>query len=94
MEARMMNDALGNRAAKSSLHLNSLERWIDEITSQEELSDNELIKTIKESFQRSMRANIEHHKFMMNNAKENGDMIKADRHRRMAEVYQSFLHKK
>jgi hypothetical protein len=53
--------------------------------------DRELIKTIREKFERSMQANIDHHKFMMNSTKENGDQGKADRHRLMADVYQALL---
>jgi hypothetical protein len=38
-----------------------------------------------------MQANIEHHEFMMKNAEENGDVIKADRHKLMADAYQALL---
>jgi hypothetical protein len=76
---------------KNSLFLNNLELWIDEIISQDGLADKELIKTIRGRFERSIQANIDHHKFMMNNAKENRDQKTADRQRLMADVYQALL---
>jgi hypothetical protein len=89
MDARM--DAIGNGAMRNSLFLSNLERWIDEIISQDGLADKELIKTIKERFQRSMQANIEHHRFMMTSANGNDDQRRADRHKLMADVYQALL---
>jgi hypothetical protein len=93
MDARMeaSDDAIGNGAMRNSLFLNNLEGWIGEIISQDGLADKELIMTIKERFQRSMQANIEHHKFMMNSANENDDQKTADRHKLMADVYQALL---
>jgi hypothetical protein len=86
------DDAIGNSAMRNSLFMNNLEGWIDEIICQDGLTDKALVKTIKERFQRSMQANIDHHEFMMNN--ENGDVIRADRHKLMVEVYRSFSFKK
>jgi hypothetical protein len=65
MDARMdaTDDAIGNGAMRNSLFLNNLEQWIDDIISQDGLADKELIKTIKDRFQRSMQANIEHHRY-------------------------------
>jgi hypothetical protein len=92
MDARMdaTDDAIGNGAMRNSLFLNNLEGWIDDIISQDGLADRELIKTIKERFQRSMQANIEHHRFMMTSANGN-DQKRADRHKLMADVYQALL---
>jgi hypothetical protein len=80
-----------NSATRNSIFLNNLEQWIDEIISQDGLADRELIRTIKERFERSIRANISHHEFMTNNAKENHDGGRADRHRLMADVYRALL---
>ena len=85
------DDAISNGAIRNSLFLNNLELWIDEIISQDGLADKELIKTIMERFQRSMQANIEHHRFMMNNAKEKADQTTEHRHKLMVEVYKSLL---
>jgi hypothetical protein len=79
---------------RRSIFLNNLELWIDEIISQDGLAERELIKTIKERFQHSMQANIDHHKFMMTNAIENNDQKKADQHKLMADVYQALLSEK
>jgi hypothetical protein len=73
------------------LFLNNLEKWIDEIISQDGLADKELIKTIKERFQRSLQANIEHHRFMMTYSNGDNDKKRADRHKLMADVYQALL---
>lgn len=86
-------DGIAISAMRNSVFLNNLEQWIDEVISQDGLADTELIKTIKERFEHSIQANIEHHRFMMNHAKENNEKKKADRHRLMAEVYQSILKK-
>ena len=93
MDARMgtTDDAIGNGAMRNSLFLNNLEQWIDYIISQDGLADKELIKTIKERFQRSMQANIEHHRFMMTCANGNDDQKRADRHKLMVDVYKALL---
>jgi hypothetical protein len=92
MGGRMATDeAIGNGAMRNSLFLNNLEQWIDDIISQDGLADKELIKTIKDRFQRSMQANIEHHRFMMTSANGNDDQKRVDRHKLMADVYQALL---
>ena len=85
------DDAKGDDAIRNSLFLNNVQRWIDEIISQDGLARNELIKTIKESFQRSMQANIDHHRFMMTSANGNDDQKTADHHKLMADVYQALI---
>jgi hypothetical protein len=85
------DDAIGNGAMRNSLFLNNLEGWIEDVISQNGLADKELIKTIKERFQRSMQANIDYHRFMMNSTNENDDQKTADRHKLMADVYHAFL---
>ena len=84
-------DSIGNSAMRNSLFLNNLEHWIDEIISQDGLADKELIKAIKERYQRSMQANIDHHRFMTTSSNGIGDQKRADRHKLMAEVYQALL---
>ena len=88
---RNTNDAIGNGAVRNSLFLNNLEGWIDEIICQDGRADKELIKTIKDRFQHSMQANIEHHRFMMKSTYGNDDQKKGDRHRLMADTYQALL---
>jgi hypothetical protein len=78
-------------AISNSLFLNNLEHWIDDIISQDGLAEKDLIRTIKEKFERSLQANIQHHQFMMKSATENDDQIRADRHKLIANVYQALL---
>jgi hypothetical protein len=84
-----LDDGIENSAATHSLFVNNLEKWIDGIIMQDGLADKELIKTIKERYQRSIQANIEHHQFMMKNAKENNEPLLEHRHKLMAEIYRS-----
>jgi hypothetical protein len=74
---------------RHSLFVNNLEGWIDGIIMQDGLADKELIKTIKERYQRSIQANIEHHQFMMKNSKESNEPVLEHRHKLMAEIYRS-----
>jgi hypothetical protein len=86
-----LEDSIVNGAMRNSLFLNNLEKWIDEIISKDGLADKELIETIKKRFHGSIQANIDHHRFMMTSARENGDQEKGDRHRLMVEIYQELL---
>jgi hypothetical protein len=83
------DDGIENSAATHSLFVNNLEKWIDGIIMQDGLADKELIKTIKERYQRSIQASIEHHQSMMKNAKEKNEPSLERRHKLMAEIYQS-----
>ena len=76
-----------------SLFLVNLERWIDEIISRDGVADKELIKTVKDNFERAMQANITYYRYMEKNKKENGEQNMAERYRLMAEIYQSLLRK-
>jgi hypothetical protein len=84
-----LDDGIENSAKTHSLFVNNLEKWIDAIIMQDGLADKELIRTIKERFQRSIQANIEHHQFMMKNAKEINEPMLERRHMLMAEIYSS-----
>jgi hypothetical protein len=70
-----------------SLFLNNLELWIDEIISGDGLADKELIEKVRGKFELAMQANITHHRYMA----KNGDGITMDRHRLMAEIYETLL---
>jgi hypothetical protein len=85
------DDATAKAANRSAVFLNNLEGWLDEIVSRDGLADKELIKMIREKFECSLQANIDHHRFMMNCASENGDQVKGNRHKLMAEIYQELL---
>ncbi|MGI0049356.1 MAG: hypothetical protein ACREAW_07430 [Nitrososphaera sp.] len=76
---------------KHSVFLKNLEGWIDEIISQDGLGDKELIRTIKERYERSIQANIDHYNYLAKNAKENDDIGNEERHKLMVRVYQELL---
>ena len=78
-------------STKSSVFLNGLEKWIDEVISRDGASDKQIIQEINKSLARSFRANIEHHSFMAQNASNFGEKSTANRHKLMAEIYQSLL---
>ena len=71
---------------KHSVFLNNLEGWINGIISQDGLGDKELIRTIKERYERSIQANIDHYKYMAKN-----HIGQEERHRLMARVYRELL---
>ncbi len=77
-----------------SFFLRNLEQWIDEKNSQDGLTYKELIKTIKETFERAIEANIEYHRLMAKSATESDYHKKSYRHKLMAKIYQSLLHVK
>jgi hypothetical protein len=83
------DEGIENSATTHSLFVNNLEKWIDAIIMQNGLADKELIKTIKERYQRSIQANIEHHQFMMKNAKAINEPMLEQRHKLIAEIYSS-----
>ncbi len=85
---RPLKDEILESGIKNSIFLNNLEGWIDEAISKNGLAEEELVKLLKSSFQRSIQANIEYHLLMV---KEVAKGIMTDRHRIMAKVYQELL---
>jgi hypothetical protein len=88
---RSQKEEIPDAGTKHSVFLNNLEGWIDEIISQDGLADNELIRTIKERYEHSIQANIDHYNYLAKNAKENDDIGQEERHRLMARVYRELL---
>jgi len=84
---RPLEDEILETGMKNSIFLNNLEGWIDETISRSGLAEEELVKRLKSSFQRSIRANIEYHLLMLSDALG----VMADRHRIMAKVYEGLL---
>lgn len=74
-----------------AVFLNHLEGWIDGIISQDGLTDKELIRMIKERYEHSIQANIDHYNYLAKNAKEDDDIVQEARHRLMVRVYQELL---
>jgi hypothetical protein len=82
------DDDLTLTGMQNSLFLDHLEKWIDDVISQDGLTDIQIIAKVKESFNRSMKANIDYH----NNMAKNTDTdINIKRHTLMAEIYEGLL---
>lgn len=88
---RSQKDEIPDAGIQHSLFLNNLEEWIDEVISRDGLTDKKIIENVRESFERSIQANIDHHSFLAKNTNGNGDSRLANRHKLMAQVYQSLL---
>lgn len=83
-----MDDMKIDVAAEYSMFLNNLEQWINGLIVRDGLTDKQLVAKIKESFDRSIQANIEHHRYMS----ENSDIDKyRNRHKLMVKVYKELL---
>jgi hypothetical protein len=86
---RSQKEEIPDAGMKHAVFLNHLEGWIDKIISQDGLADNELIRTIKERYERSMQANIDHYNYLAKN-----DIGQEERHRLMVRIYRELLPKK
>jgi low affinity Fe/Cu permease len=64
---RSQKEEIPDAGMKHAVFLNNLEGWIDEIISQDGLADKELIRTIKERYERSIQANIDHYNYLAKN---------------------------
>jgi len=53
---RPLKDEILESGIKNSIFLNNLEGWIDEAISKNGLAEEELVKLLKSSFQRSIQA--------------------------------------
>ena len=71
--------------------MNNLEQWIDATISSDGMSDEDLMIRIKESYQRSLEANIEHHTLLADVLREEGEIKSAKRHALLADVYKKLL---
>jgi len=71
--------------------MNNLEQWIDGKISQDGMSEEQLIGRIKESYQRSLDANVEHHTALAEVLQEAGEITSAKRHGLLANAYRALL---
>jgi len=51
----------------------------------------EVLKEVEKTFQTSIQAHIDYHKFLMNAAKERNDILSMNRHLILMETYESIL---
>lgn len=84
----MGDSEITDAGMKNSLLLSNLEKWIDAVILQDGLTDKQLIAKVKESFNRSMQANIDYHTFMSNNTDIESDQ---NRHKLLVKVYKELL---
>lgn len=80
-----------DRVAKYATFFNNLEQWIDATIAQDEMSENELIVRIKESYRRSLQANITHHSELAKVLEDGGEKQSAKRHALLANVYKALI---
>jgi hypothetical protein len=79
------------RIERYSAFLNNFEQWIDAIVREEDLSEGQLILRIKESYERSLKANMEHHTNLSKSFQENGEVKSARHHKMVANIYIALL---
>jgi Na+/phosphate symporter len=78
------------RIEKYATFLNNFEQWIDAIVTQESMSEAQLIERVKESYERSLQANYEHHSKLAK-AMQSGESQSARRHTVIANIYKALL---
>ena len=79
------------RADKHASFLNNLEQWVDLTVSQDGMAEHALISRIKESYKRSLQANIDHYSTMSQAATNAGDKVLSKRYTLMANIYKALI---
>lgn len=79
------------RAEKYATFLNNLEKWVETTIVQNSISDEEVIRRVKDSYRRSLEANIEYYDAMAKATEESGEKSAEKRYIRMAKVYRALL---
>lgn len=78
------------RAEKYATFLNNLEKWVEATIMQNSI-DDEVIKRVKDSYRRSLRANIEYYDLMAKAMTDSGEKSAEKRYIRMAKVYRGLI---
>jgi hypothetical protein len=68
-----------------------LESWIDATVAQDGMSQEALIIRIKESYRRSLQANIDYHSMMAERCKAAGEAGAEKRHTTLMNVYMALI---
>jgi hypothetical protein len=76
---------------KYASFLNNLEQWVDANMKRGDLQEQELIDRIKNSYERSLQANIDHYEFMARANQEVGDTASSKRYALMARIYKALI---
>lgn len=75
------------RAEKYATFLNNLEKWVEATVVQDSMDDAEVIRRVKDSYRRSLQANVEYCDLMAKEMAESGEKNAEKRYIRMAKVY-------
>lgn len=79
------------RAEKYATFLNNLEKWVEAHMAQDNMDEEDVIIRVKESYRRSLQANIDFYDLMARTAKERGQAESAKRCAVMANVYRALI---
>ena len=79
------------RAEKYATFLNNLEKWVEAHMAQDNMSEEEVIRRVKDSYRRSLQANIDFYDVMAKTTKEKGLAELAERYAVMANVYRALI---
>lgn len=71
--------------------LNNLKQWVDANMNRGSIREQELIDRIKDSYKRSLQANITHYEFMASANQDVGDMAASKRYSLMARIYKALI---
>ena len=79
------------RAEKYATFLNNLEKWVEATIMQDSMDDEEVIRRVKNSYRRSLQANIDYYDLMANTMMNSGEKSAEKRYVRMAKVYRALI---
>lgn len=79
------------RAEKYATFLNNLEKWVEAIIMQNSIDDEEVIRRVKDSYRRSLQANIDYYDLMAKAMMDSGEKSAGKRYVRMAKVYRALI---
>lgn len=79
------------RAEKYATFLNNLEKWVEATIVQNSIDDEEVIQRVKDSYRRSLQANIDYYDLMAKAMADSGEKNAEKRYARMAKVYRALI---
>jgi hypothetical protein len=79
------------RAEKYATFLNNLEKWVEATIMQNNINDENVIRRVKDSYRRSLQANIEYYDLMAKAMTDSGEKNAEKRYLRMAKVYRALI---
>ena len=79
------------RAEKYATFLNNLVKWVEATIMQDSIDDEEVIRRVKDSYRRSLQANIDYYDLMAKAMTDSGEKNTEKRYIRMAKVYRALI---